>query len=43
MVLIEKFSASASIRFILRQHLLNTARQRLQPMNDIMLNGGIQT
>ena len=29
--------------FVLRQHLLNTVRQRLQTMHDIMFNGGIQT
>ena len=29
--------------FVLRQHLLNTARQRLQTMHDVMFNGGIQT
>ena len=29
--------------FVLRQHLFNTARQRLQAVNDVVLNGRIFT
>ena len=29
--------------FVLRQHLLDTARQRLKAMHNVVFNGGIQT